>query len=320
MEKNKAEKKDDGKKPGFWKRFFNDISEHDLPVFSAAIAYYTTLSLSPLVLLAIVFMGALYPSAQDRFIYEIGALVGHDGQKVFQTIIQNASNKPDLRQAAGWIGAALLLITASAVFGQLQTALNRVWGMTNKTYSGVRGFLRRRLFSAGVLLAVLFLTLISFVAQALLNLIASSDVIGLKIAWWAFSVLLYACLFTTLYRWLPDGRVPWTTAFRGGLMTTFMFMVGRTLIGVYLSKSDTAGAYGPAGALIIILLWVYYSTLVFLLSAQLLYSVAQHRHWRWADKGDIGKDDEATRVPKSETAVRQAKADAPAAKRSHTRA
>jgi membrane protein len=275
---------------GFWKRFFNDAADSNLPVLSAAIAYYTTLSLSPLVLLSVVFIGALYPSAQDRFIYEIGALVGHDGQKVIQTIIQNASDKPDLRQAAGWIGAIMLLVTASAVFGQLQTALNRVWRMTDKKIHGIRGFLRRRLFSAGVLLAVLFLTLVSFVAQAMLNLIASSEAIALKAVWWTFSVFLYATLFSMLYRWLPDGRVPWTTAFRGGLITTFMFIVGRSLIGMYLSSSDSAGAYGPAGALIVILLWVYYSAMVFLLAAQILYSVAMHRHWRWAEVGDIGHD------------------------------
>jgi len=283
--------------PGFWKRFFNDVSDHGVPVLSAALAYYTTLSLSPLVLLSVVFIGALYPSAQDRFVAEIGGLVGHDGQKVIQTIIQNASDKPDLRSAAGWIGAILLLVSASAVFGQLQTALNTVWGMTSKKISGWKGFLRRRLFSAGVLLAVLFLTLVSFVAQALLNLIYSSDAVALKAVWWTFSVLLYACLFATLYRWLPDGRVPWTTAFRGGLITTALFIVGRALIGLYLSKSNTAGAYGPAGALIVVLLWVYYSAMVFLLSAQLLHSVALHQHWRWADKGDIGRED--TRMPEA---------------------
>jgi membrane protein len=284
---------------GFWKQFFQNLSDHDLPQLAAAIAYYTTLSLSPLVLLSVVFIGALYPSAQDRFVYEVGALVGSDGQKVIQTIIQNASDKPDLRQAAGWIAVIVLVITSSAVFAQLQTALNRVWGMTNKSYSGVRGFLRRRLFSAGVLLAVLFLTLVSFVAQALLNLVASSEAFALKSLWWMFSVLLYACLFTTLYRWLPDGRVPWGTAFRGGLMTTAMFMVGRALIGLYLSSSDTAGAYGPAGALIVILLWVFYSTLVFLLSAELLYSVAHQRQWRWAkiESGDIGAD-KRSRAPR----------------------
>jgi len=274
----------------FWKSFFANVSNHDLPLLSAAIAYYTTLSLSPLVLLSVVLIGTLYPSAQDRFVDDVAALTGPEGAKVIRTIIDNATSHPDLGKLAGWIAVVVLLFSASAVFGQLQMALNRVWEMTNVSASGIKAFVRRRIFSAGVLLAVLFLTIVSFVAQALLNLVASSQAILLKTTWWIVSVLIYAALFSTLYRWLPDGRVPWWTAFRGGLLTTFLFMIGRALIGLYLAHSNTAGAYGPAGALIVILLWLYYSTLVFLLSAELLYSIARHRHWSWAQMGHIGVD------------------------------
>jgi membrane protein len=275
---------------GFWKTFFRNVSDHNLPLLSAAIAYYTTLSLSPLVLLSVVLIGTLYPSAQDRFVADVGALTGPQGAKVIRTIVDNASTHPDLGKLAGWIAVVVLLFSASAVFGQLQMALNRVWDMTTASTGGIKTFIRRRVFSAGVLLAVLFLTLVSFVAQALLNLVADSEAILLKTTWWAISVLIYAALFSTLYRWLPDGRVPWWTAFRGGLITTFLFMIGRALIGLYLAHSHTAGAYGPAGALIVLLLWLYYSTLVFLLSAELLYSIARYRDWSWAEMGHIGTD------------------------------
>ncbi len=275
---------------GFWKRLFTGVSNHDLPLLSAAIAYYTTLSLSPLVLLSVLLIGTLYPSAQEHFVDDVAALTGPDGAKVIRTIIENASSHPDLGKLAGWIAVVVLLFSASAVFGQLQMALNRVWEMTNVSAGGIKAFVRRRVFSAGVLLAVLFITIVSFVAQALLNLIGSSEAILLKTTWWIVSVLIYAALFSTLYRWLPDGRVPWWTAFRGGLITTFLFMIGRALIGLYLAHSTTAGAYGPAGALIVLLLWLYYSTLVFLLSAELLYSIARWRKWSWAQMGHIGAD------------------------------
>ncbi len=270
------------KPAGFWKAFFDDVVEDDLTALAAAIAYYTTLSLAPLVLLALVLMGALYPSAQDRFISEVGALVGGDGQKVIAAIVDSASKRPDLRQMAGWIGAAVLVFSASAVFAQLQSALNRIWDMQNRAWSGWRGFLRRRVFSAGVLLAVLFLTIVSFLAQAAINLFGSSEALILKALLWSISFLLYAALFSMLYRWLPDGRVPWSTAFRGGMMTTLMFIIGRALIGLYLGHTDTAGAFGPAGALLAWLLWAFYSSLVFLLSAELLYNIARKRQWHWA--------------------------------------
>jgi membrane protein len=272
----------------FGKTFIQGVGEHDLLALAAAIAYYTTLCLSPLLLLSLVVIGTLYPSAQETFLANVGALVGAEGEAVIRSIVQSASERPDLRQAAGWIGGAVLLFGASAVFAQLQLALNRIWALKSPVFKGALGWARRRLLSAGVLLAVLFLTIVSFVAQAALNLIHVPSAGVFASVGWLVTFLLYALLFTTLYHWLPDGRVPWTTAFRGGLITTALFMVGRTLIGVYLEKSDTAGAFGPAGAVVVWLVWAFYSALIFLVSAELLFALAKHRHWRWADTGDIG--------------------------------
>lgn len=273
--------------PSFWKEFFQDVVDDDLISLAAAISYYTTLCLSPLLLLSLVVLGALYPDAQDKFIASVAALVGRQGQQFIRAIVASANARPDLRQLAGWLGTALLLFGASAVFAQLQLSLDRVWGLQNKAYQGLTGWLHRRLLSAGVLLAVLFLTLVSFVAQAALNMLWLPQAVLVKALWWAASFLLYALLFMALYHWLPDGRVPWWTAFRGGLLTTALFMLGRAAIGLYLSRSNAAGAFGPAGAVVAWLLWAFYSALVFLLSAELLFSIARHRGWRWAEGGDL---------------------------------
>ncbi|HUR41491.1 MAG TPA: YihY/virulence factor BrkB family protein [Verrucomicrobiae bacterium] len=277
----------------FWKDLANDFVDDDVIPLAAATAYYTTLCLSPLLLLSLAVIGALYPSAQERFLADVGALVGAQGQEVIRSIVENASERPDLRQFAGWIGVGVLLFGASAVFAQLQLALNRIWGMNSPVYHGAMGWIRRRLLSAGVLLAVLFLTLVSFVAQGVLNLVTIAPAFA-AVAW-IITFLLYAALFTTLYHWLPDGRVPWMTAFRGGVLTTALFMVGRMLIGLYLEKTDAAGAFGPAGALVVWLLWAFYSSLVFLFSAELLYAIARHRHWHWAESGDIGSNERGER-------------------------
>jgi membrane protein len=277
----------------FWQHFFADVAEDDLVALAAAISYYTTLCLSPLLLLSLAVIGALYPSAQERFLTEVGALVGAQGEQVIRSIVASAAERPDLTRVAGWIGVGVLLFGASAVFAQLQLALNRIWGMKNAEYKGVLGWLRRRLLSAGVLLAVLFLTIVSFVAQAILNFVTIPAAFAALA--WVVTFLLYAVLFATLYHWLPDGRVPWGTAFRGGLLTTALFMVGRALIGLYLEKSDTAGAFGPAGAVIAWLLWAFYSALIFLVSAELLYAISRQRHWRWAESGDIGANERRLR-------------------------
>jgi membrane protein len=283
----------------FWKAFFADVADDDLLALAAAISYYTTLCLSPLLLLSLAVIAALYPSAQERFLAEIGGLVGPQGAQVIRSIVESASERPDLSRLAGWVGGGVLLFGASAVFAQLQLALNRIWGMKSADVKGVLGWLRRRLLSAGVLLAVLFLTIVSFLAQAVLNFVTIPAAFAALA--WVVTFLLYAVLFATLYHWLPDGRVPWGTAFRGGLMTTALFMVGRALIGLYLERSDTAGAFGPAGAVIVWLLWAFYSAVIFLISAELLYAISRHRHWRWAETGDIGADERRAGGPGAPT-------------------
>jgi membrane protein len=277
----------------FWKMFFQDVADDDLLALAASIAYYTTLCLSPLLLLSLAVIGTLYPTAQERFLLEVGSLVGAQGEQVIRSIVASASERPDLGRVAGWVGAGVLLFGASAVFAQLQLALNRIWGMKSPVYKGALGWLRRRLLSAGVLLSVLFLTMVSFVAQAALNFVAVP--VAFAALGWVVTFAAYSVLFATLYHWLPDGRVPWRTAFRGGLMTTAFFMVGRAVIGIYLEKSDTAGAFGPAGAVIVWLLWAFYSSLIFLFSAELLYALARHRNWRWAESGDIGANERGKR-------------------------
>lgn len=263
----------------FFRHLFGRISEHDLSSLAAAIAYYTSLSLSPLVLLALAVIGGVYPSAQARFIHEIGALVGPQGQGAIQAIVDSASTHPDLRQWAGWIAVVVLLFGATGVFAQLQTSLNRIWDM--QSLSGLRGFLRRRLLSAGVLLSLLFLTIVSFLVQALLALTPWAGTAALRLVWSAAVFVLYSLLFAALYRWLPDRRIPWWTALRGGAITTLLFSLGRALLGLYLAHSNAAGAFGPAGALIVWLVWAYYSGIVFLFSAELVNSLAHRAHWDW---------------------------------------
>jgi membrane protein len=267
--------------PNFWKALAAEFVADDVSALAASVAYYTALSLSPLVLLALVFLGALYPSSQEKFIAEMGALVGSDGASVIRTIVESAANRPDLRHAAGWTGSLVLLFGATAVFAQLQDSLNRIWQMQNKKLTGLWGFLRRRVLTAGMLMALLFLTIISFLFQAALASVPYFEKGFMQAVWWVVSFALYAVLFSALYRWLPDGRIPWLTCVRGGLLTTAMYIAGRWIIGMYLGHSDTAGAFGPAGALVIWLLWAYYMALTFLLSAEMLFVLAQRRRWAW---------------------------------------
>lgn len=265
----------------FWKALFRDIVDDDVFALAAGLAYYTALSLAPLVILALALVSSLYPTLQARFVEQLGLVIGPQGRAVIETIIESADERPDLRQLAGWIGTGLLLIGASAVLAQLQKSLNRIWCMRGRVYRGWWGFVRRRILSVGVLLALLFLTIVSLVLQAVVATLPHLAEGLLMLTGWLLSFAVYTALFTILYRWLPDGRIPWPTALRGGVLTAVLFLFGRWLIGIYLAHSDAAGAYGPAGAIVLWLIWAYYAALVFLLSAELLYALAHHRRWRW---------------------------------------
>lgn len=261
------------------RRFFADFLADDLLTHAAALAFYTTLALSPLLLLALTIAGSLYMPAQDRLVAELAGLVGPQLEPVLRQLIDGASARPDLRHFAGWGSAAFLLLGASAVLAQLQAALNRIWDCPARAWTGVAGFLLRRLLSAGVLLALLFLTILSMGVQAALSSLPGPDEGWLLWLGTGFGWLVYAAVFSALYHWLPDCRVPWRTAIRGGLLTAALFMLGRVAIGAYLARTDAAGAFGAAGGLLLWLLWAYYSTLIFLVSAELLYALSCVRGW-----------------------------------------
>jgi membrane protein len=266
---------------GVWRKFTDDLVSDDLPSLAAALAYYTTLALAPVVLIALSAFSALYPSAQENLAREVGGIVGPQGEELIRMITASTERHPDLGRLAGWIGAAMLLLGASSAFAQLQASLNRIWNMENRAYGGVWGFLRRRVLSLGVLLALLFFTIITLVFQAALNGLSFGEERAMQILGWLVGAVIYTALFASLYKWLPDGRIAWTTALRGGLLTTALFLLGRWAIGLYLGHSDTAGAFGRAGAVVVWLIWTYYSGLVFLLSAELLYALAHARGWAW---------------------------------------
>ncbi|UXI67061.1 YihY/virulence factor BrkB family protein [Tahibacter amnicola] len=262
------------------KQFFSDIIDDDVLTQAGAIAYSATLSLAPLVLLILAILGALHRDSQQAFIAAFSGLVGSDSEKLLRAIVEGANRQPDWRHIAGWSSAILLVIGASAVFGQLQQALNRVWEIEAKSGQGVWGFLRRRLLSAGILLALVFLTVVSMGFEVLLGLIRLPETWAPVISWLVGSVM-YIALFAALYRWLPDRRVPWITAVRGAVLTAVLFQLGRLAVVAYLTKAQPGAAFGPASALVVWLVWAFYSALVFLVAAEAVYAVAHARRWRW---------------------------------------
>lgn len=249
----------------------------DLVAQAAALAFYAVLSMAPLLLLLLWFTQSLLPSGQDALLGQIRVLGGSDAQRVAEEVLAAADRQPDPESIAGWWSIALLFVGAAAVFAQLQDALNRIFRTEAARLPSLRAWLRKRVFSVGLVLAVGFLLAISLTITTAVQLaFARVDwmlPVMASVAGW----LVYALAFALMYRYLPDRRVDWRMAVLGGALTAALFALGRFLIGWYLDKANPTSAFGSMATLALAMLWIYYAGLVVFVGALLTAVVDERR-------------------------------------------
>jgi membrane protein len=258
---------------------FSDWQDDECSRLAAALAFYTALSLAPLVLMSIAIAGLAFgqEAAQGQIVSEISGLVGTQGAEAIQTIMASARSTSG-GIAATIVGVALLFFGASGVFNELQNAMNRVWEVKPRPGRGVKGVLADRVFSFAMVLAVGFLLLVSMVAGAALSAIidsiavpgALSRVLDLLI-----SLVATTGLFALIFRVVPDVKVPWRDVWIGAAVTAVLFALGRFGLGFYLERSSVASSYGAAGSVIAVLVWVYYTAQILFFGAELTQTVAR---------------------------------------------
>ena len=266
---------------GLWiliKDTFAQWSEDNPFQLAAALAYYTLFSLAPLLLIAIAVAGLVFgrEASQSQVIGVTEDLLGVQSARAIQAMIESAGQKPDSGLFATAAGMILLLLGAGGVVGQLQDSLNAIWRVAPKTGRGIRGFLYDRLLSFSMVLSVGFLLLVSLVISAVLTAVtgivggflpidaATGHILDLVV-----SVAFITLLFAAIYKFVPDVRIAWRDVWIGAGITSLMFSVGKFLIGFYLGYSSVTSVYGAAGSLVTLLLWVYYSSLMFFFGAEL---------------------------------------------------
>ncbi|SBV37199.1 Ribonuclease BN [uncultured Stenotrophomonas sp.] len=250
--------------------------EADVMTQSASLAFYTLLSLAPLLMLLLWLTASLYPPAQQALVEQIAGLAGGSVAEVARTVIANASARPDLGSLAGAWSLLLLFVGATVVFAQLQAALNRIFRSDEQRFDGVLGWLKKRIFSAGVVLALGFLLIVSMVATTALQVAFAHLPSLLPAVGYLSTLLLYALGFAFLYHYLPDRPVAWRQALGGGAITALLFTLGRYCIGLYLANAAPGSAYGSMGTLVLMLVWVYYASVVFF-SGALVTAVIDER-------------------------------------------
>jgi membrane protein len=244
---------------------------------AAALSFYTFFSLPAVLSLLLLVVGAVMdPREVQRAIFvQAGGLIGRAGAEQIRTIIEHARQVDVNKPAAAALSILAVGLGATASFGQLQAALNKIWGVKPDPKRGqIRNFLAKRIFSFGVVLGVAFLLLVSLAFSAALSALGQrlTRNLGmpeeiLQFTDWAISFAALSAVFAAMYRLLPDARIAWTDVWVGGVASALLFVVGKSVIGYYLGDTDPGSAYGAAGSLAVVLIWVYYTSMVVLFGA-----------------------------------------------------
>jgi len=260
------------------KQTFQEWLQDKAPQLGAALAYYTVFSLAPLILVLLAIIGVIFrddpAGAWHKITQQMSYFLDPSALQVVQNIAEKAS-QPGKSTIATIIGITLAIFGASGVFGQLQDALNTIWGVKAKPTQGIWGFLRSRFLSFAMVAGICFLLLVSLAIEALLkgfshyvqSVLPGGIVIAVTV-YLVFDFAVVVLLFAMIFKFLPDVKIQWRDVWIGAVMTAILFGIGKWLLGFYLGSGAAGSAYGAASSLITLLLWVYYSSQILLFGAE----------------------------------------------------
>jgi membrane protein len=259
------------------KQTFSEWSEDKAPQLGASLAFYSALSIAPLLVIALAIAGFFLgeDAARGQIVHELRTLVGPDGGKAIEDMVQSA-NKPSTGVIATVLSVVTLLFGASGVFGQLQDALNTIWEVKPKSGRGFWGLVKDRFLSFAMVMGVAFLLLVSLlITAALASLGVVADHLPEGVQWigqianMVVSFLVITALFAMMFKLLPDVKMAWSDVWLGAVVTAALFTVGKFAIGLYLGHSSMASSYGVAGSFVVLLVWTYYSAQILFFGAEL---------------------------------------------------
>lgn len=262
---------------GWVKQFAENFSDDRVMASAAAIAFYAALSFGPL-LLSIVYFGSWFGAATEaRLVDEVRALLGPEAASSVDVVLQNADRS--ILEGGGatrWVSLAVLLFSAASVFAHVQNAMNVIWNVEAKPGRGILLWLRARIFSMGLVLSTCFLLMVALVFDAIASaFLPSAATPAGSVLRFAGSLVPFTVLFALVFRYLPDARIPWRQVWIGAAITAVLFGVGKGVVGAYLGRSAIGSMFGAAGALVALLVWVYYASIILLVGAEITATYAR---------------------------------------------
>ena len=256
---------------------------HEASRLGASLAFYAVLSLAPLVILTIATAGFFVgrQAAQEQVMVQFQELLGAAGANAVRDMMAHAQNVRATSIASA-LGLITLLFGASQIFSELQSALNKIWEVDSFKTGGLWALIRQRFFSFGLVLSIGLLLLVSLLVSAALAAVGKFMGGALPLPEWmlqgfdfVLTVIGTSALFTLIFHYIPDAPTDWRHSWVGGLVTAALFSLGKSLIGLYLGKAGIGTEYGEAGSLVVVVVWVYYSSLIFFFGAELTHVLSQ---------------------------------------------
>jgi membrane protein len=265
-----------------------ECDRHEAIRLGASLAFYAVLSLAPMVILAIALAGSIVgvQAAREQVLVQFQDLLGPAGAGAVRDMIGHAQGL-QATSIASALGLLTLLFGASQIFSELQSALNKIWEVDATRSGGILALVRRRFFSFGLVLAIGLMLLVSLLLSAALAAIGKFMGGALPLPEWILQALDFllsvagtSALFALIFHYIPDATTDWRHSWIGGLITAGLFSLGKTLIGLYLGKAGIGSAYGEAGSLVVVVVWVYYSSQIFFFGAELTHVLSQQGEMR----------------------------------------
>jgi membrane protein len=286
------------------KNFINKVYNDDLFKESAALSYYTVVSLAPLIILTVWSFSFFSDSYQEEFVSQVRNLIGNSGSAAIELIIKNSKMNPTSRGWTGMIGILTLLVSASVIFSQLETSLSRVFFINQARedsekperksgfVTSILAWVKQKTWNVGVVLGFIFLCIVSMFFSTILEVILPKNTAGIgELLNFIASLAAFSFVFKLIYHFLPKHKNPdvnarhvnWKLSMTCGFCTAILFSIGKKLIEIYLTRTAVASSYGAASSVVLLLIWIFYSSLIILLSAELGLFFEPHLgsfHWR----------------------------------------
>ncbi|WP_413292953.1 YihY/virulence factor BrkB family protein [Bdellovibrio sp. HCB185ZH] len=270
------------------KNFFNKMGRDDIFEMSASLSFYTALSLAPLLVLMLTFVALINDGFREEILKQIQFLFGTQSSDILREIAKNVEKQPEVRDIAGILGLITLIFSAGAIFGEMRMSLNKIFEVkidykkleSETFFQSIWTFMKTKLFNMGMVLTFVFISIVSLIVSSVLSMyLKGAEALLGQIINFVISLLIFGLLFSAIYYFLPQVNVRPKVALTSGFITAFMFSIGKGLIGLYMGQSAVASLYGAAGSFIVLLLWVYYSSAVIFLSAEVANEInKEERH------------------------------------------